>query len=383
MVGFVEFVTSMIGSSLPRSTRQLVTALALVASSGCALFRGGNQPEAPGREIVLDPVVITGDLELEKLNDEELFASGESAFASQDYPTAARYFDRLVDFHPGSRHLRPATYNAGLAHEKCGQWEDALLRFSQLADARKGKGDALDSAFRVAEVLYHLGRYGEAIQVLNELAARGDLSPGDRLQAQVQRGVCEVEGGGAEAAEKTFRAALADYQAIEDKSLVDDYYPAQAQFFLGEIYRLRYQPVSLDPDKGVDELAKDLEYKAELLLSAQGHYLRAIRIGNGYWATAAGERIGALYENLYEQLVGSPAPKELNAEEVEVYRQELRKKVRILIAKAINIYERTLETAERIGAANPFVQRTRESLRKMKELLIADAQKDDDAKNTN
>ena len=382
MVGFVEIVSPMIGSS-PRSTRQLVAALALVASSGCALFRGGNQPEAPGREIVLDPVVITGDLELEKLNDEELFASGESAFASQDYPTAARYFDRLVDFHPGSRHLRPATYNAGLAHEKCGQWEDALLRFSQLADARKGKGDALDSAFRVAEVLYHLGRYGEAIQVLNELAARGDLSPGDRLQAQVQRGVCEVEGGGAEAAEKTFRAALADYQAIEDKGLVDDYYPAQAQFFLGEIYRLRYQPVSLDPDKGVDELAKDLEYKAELLLSAQGHYLRAIRIGNGYWATAAGERIGALYENLYEQLVGSPAPKELNAEEVEVYRQELRKKVRILIAKAINIYERTLETAERIGAANPFVQRTRESLRKMKELLIADAQKDDDAKNTN
>ncbi len=139
----------------------------------------------------------------------------------------------------------------------------------------------------------------------------------------------------------------------------------------------------MDPDKGVDELAKDLEYKAELLLSAQGHYLRAIRIGNGYWATAAGERIGALYENLYEQLVASPAPKELNAEEVEVYRQELRKKVRILIAKAINIYERTLETAERIGAANPFVQRTRESLRKMKELLIADAQKDDDAKNTN
>jgi hypothetical protein len=43
---------------------------------------------------------------------------------------------------------------------------------------------------------------------------------------------------------------------------------------------------------------------------------------------------------------------------------------------------RTLETAERIGAANPFVERTRESLKKMKELLLADAQKDD-AVNTN
>src|SRR5215471_4337767 len=326
---------------LPR-TGWILTAAALAATSGCALFRGAAKPEA-AREIRMDPVEITADPRLERLNDEELFASGESAFAAHDYKQAARYFDRLVDFHPKSRHLRAATYDAGLAHEKNGDWEEALARFCVLADAPNGTGDALDAAFRVAEVLYHLGRPAEA----------------------------------------TFRAALAEYQAVEDKSLVDDFYPTQAQFFLGEIYRLRYQTISFDPGKSVDELSKDLEYKAELLLSAQGHYLRAIRMGNGYWATASGERIGGLYENLYEQMMSSPVPKELDAEEAVVYRQELRKKVRILITKAINIYERTLETAERIGAANPFVERTRESLRKMKELLLADAQKDDDERNTN
>jgi len=366
---------------LPR-TGWILTAAALAATSGCALFRGAAKPEA-AREIRMDPVEITADPRLERLNDEELFASGESAFAAHDYKQAARYFDRLVDFHPKSRHLRAATYDAGLAHEKNGDWEEALARFRVLADAPNGTGDALDAAFRVAEVLYHLGRHAEAIRILSVLCARTDLPPGDRLQAEVQRGVCELEDGQTDAAEATFRAALAEYQAVEDKSLVDDFYPTQAQFFLGEIYRLRYQTISFDPGKSVDELSKDLEYKAELLLSAQGHYLRAIRMGNGYWATASGERIGGLYENLYEQMMNSPVPKELDAEESVVYRQELRKKVRILITKAINIYERTLETAERIGAANPFVERTRESLRKMKELLLADAQKDDDERNTN
>ena len=96
-------------------------------------------------------------------------------------------------------------------------------------------------------------------------------------------------------------------------------------------------------------------------------------MGNGYWATAAGAQIGGLYENLYEHMVNSPAPPELDAEEAEVYRQELRKKIRVLLTKSINIYERTLEAAERIGAQNPFVDRTRESLRKVKELLLADA----------
>ena len=136
--------------------------------------------------------------------------------------------------------------------------------------------------------------------------------------------------------------------------------------------------MTLDPDRTADELAKDVEYKAELLLSAQGHYLRAIRIGNGYWATAAGAQIGGLYENLYDHMMNAPAPRELNAEEGELYRQELRKKIRVLITKAITVYERTLEAAERIGASSPFVEKTRESLKRMKDMLLADAKAEEE-----
>jgi hypothetical protein len=139
------------------------------------------------------------------------------------------------------------------------------------------------------------------------------------------------------------------------------------------VYRLHYEAVKLDPTRGSDKLSEDLNYKAELLLSAQGHYLRSIRVGNGYWATAAGAQIGQMYESLYEHMVNSPAPSELDAEEAQVYRQELRKKIRVLLTKSINIYERTLETAERIGSQNTFVDRTRESLRKVKEWLLTDA----------
>ena len=59
-----------------------------------------------------------------------------------------------------------------------------------------------------------------------------------------------------------------------------------------------------------------------------------------------------------------------------MYRQELRKKIRVLLTKSINIYERTLEAAERIGSQNAFVERTRESLRKVQALLLADVDAD-------
>jgi tetratricopeptide (TPR) repeat protein len=323
-------------------------------------------------------MVIQGDLELDKLNDEELFAGGTHFFAADNFGQAARYFSRLCDFHPKSPHFRAATYNAGLALEKLKQWDDALARFLVLANPERGLGDSLDASFRVAETLYHLNRFDEAVVVLKAIGGRLELPIDKQIEAKVQQGICEIERGDHESAEATLRGVLSIWQALPDRDLVDDYFPAQAQFFLGEIFRQHYEGVPLDTSKTADKLAHDLEYKSELLLSAQGHYLRSIRMGNGYWATASGQRIGGLYESMYEHMLNAAAPKELNLEEQEVYRSELRKKIRVLISKAITVYERTLEAAERIGASSPFVQQTRESLQRMKNLLLAEARDEDE-----
>lgn len=363
-------------TGVARSARgALFAVLAAVASSGCVTARGA---QGPAPEVKFEPEIITGDLELEKLNDVELFAAGTSFYAAEDFVQAARYFGRLADFHPQSPHRRAALYNAGLALEKLKQWEDAYARFLELSDPAKGSGDALDAAYRVAETLYHLERFSEAAEILAILASRPDLAVDRQIEARTQLGICELEAGKTDQAEASLRKVVTQWNEYPEREMLDDYFPAQAQFFLGEIYRQHYEAIALDPDKGTDKLAADLEYKAELLLSSQGHYLRSIRIGNGYWATAAGARIGGLYENLYDHMINAPAPKELNKDEADVYRQELRKKIRVLISKSITVYERTIEAAERIGANNPFVEKTRDSLRRMKELLLADARAEEE-----
>src|SRR5208282_6228938 len=67
---------------------------------------------------------------------------------------------------------------------------------------------------------------------------------------------------------------------------------------------------------------------------------------------------------------------ELKDEEARIYRQELRKRVRVLLTKAITVYESTLAAAERLGSSGPFVDRAREELERMKQLLLADAAED-------
>jgi tetratricopeptide (TPR) repeat protein len=333
-------------------------------------------------------VEITADLELDKLNDAELFAKGTAAYGEEDYKQAARYFGRLADFHPNSPHRNQALYNAGLSHRSLQEWEQAYQRFAELADAEKGLGDALEAAFFVAQAQYHLGLYAEAAELLATLANRQDIPVGRRIEARVHQGVCQVEMalleqaettlrmGLLEQAEATLRKALGEYQELPDKDEVSDSFPAQAHFFVGEIYRLRYEEVKLDATKGVDKLSADFHDKLDLLRSAKGHYLRSMRIRNGHWITASGTRLGEMYEDFYVHMVNAPVPPGFDEEMTEVYRQEVRKQIRALLPHAITAYEETLEAAERLGERNPFVERTRENLRRVQALYLAELEKD-------
>lgn len=344
----------------------------MLGLAGCA---GAPIASHPTETLAMPPLEVEGDAALARLNAEELFARGTSAYANGEWARAAACFERLVLAFPESPHLILAQYNAGLARERLGDWEGAREHFSAIANPA-GTGDGLDAAFHLAETLYHLGRYAEGAELLDRMARRTDLPVARRLEAQVQQGVCEVEDGRLDTGEKTLRQALALWNGADEHDTLDDYFPAQAQFFLGEIYRLHYAEVQLNPEQGADALGKELEFKAELLLSAQGHYFRTIKIGNAYWATAAGTQIGGLYQDMYQQISDSRAPSELNEEEARVYRQELRKRVRVLLTKAITVYESTLAAAERLGSSGPFVERARENLERMKQLLLADATED-------
>lgn len=338
-------------------------------AGGCQTTSAGTRSEP----LVFEPALIEGDLEFERLNDEELFAVGTAAFGAEDWAQAARAFDRIADFHPESRHAASSRFNAGLSFERLEAWDEALERYQRLADPARGTGDALDATYRSATMLYQLGRLDEAAALLDVLVQREDLPAAQRLQALVERGVCEKDAGRLEVAEKTLREVLSRHEALEAADDAPDvYFAAQAQFHLAEIYRTHFQAVQLDPAKGVKQLSQDLEYKSQLLLSAQGHYLRCIRLGHGEWATAASAQVGGLYEALWDEMSQAPTPPDLTVEEASVYRSELRKKIRVLISKSINVYERTLETAVRIGAKNPYIERTRASLERMKDLLVAE-----------
>jgi tetratricopeptide (TPR) repeat protein len=364
--------------------RGLAAAVALAALAACAGARRVPPPpaaadagapigappaeDAPPMVEVPEPEAVEvgrEDLELALKGDEELFAIGEAAFAAGEFARAANAFSRVADLFPGSRRHAAALYDAGLSRQRLGQWALALARFRRFQAEYEGP-DALEAAFREAECHYHLGDRAAARAVLDRLAARDGLAPALRVRALAQRGVVEYEAGDLDAAERSLRLAAQAHAEAEKAEPLDPYDAAQAQFYLGEIQRTLFEAIALDPAAGEERLARALEDKSQLLLGAQGHYLRAIRLGHAGWAVAAGERIGALYDALHAQLVGAPDPPGLSAEERAAYRAELRRRTRVLVAKAVAAYEQTLAAARRSGVDNRHVEQAQASLERLR-----------------
>ena len=332
---------------------------------------------APDRTIHFAPIEIKSSpasMAVDSLNDEELFAIGTAAMASGDNAKAVLHFERLADFFPASKHRPKALYDSGLLLEKMKDFAGAVGRFTQAVKAfGETTKDGIDARFKLADAYFFLGEYDAAQQVLQALAQAPEVTPLEQAQADTRRGIVLFTAGRLDEAELLLRKTI-DFihQDLADE-VQDEYLPSQAEFYVAEIFRQHFLQAKLDPATSTkEELINDLEYKAQMLLSAQGHYLRCIRFGHPEWATASGFRIGELYQKLYGQMVNSKVPLGLNAEEAQVYRDELKSRIRVLVTKAIDAYEETLSTAQRVGATNPFVAETRAELDQMKSLLVQD-----------
>lgn len=352
--------------------KRRATAWSLVAALlGCAHVQA--PPPGPRQVIRFPAVVITGNPHdpLAGLGDQQLLARGEASFKAKNFKDAAAAFDRLVAAYPGSPEVQGALYDAGLAWAHLGNYEISFERFQAVIQRDPSGKDGLDASFRAAEALYALGRFDQAAGLLQQIERRPGLDAPERAEATVKRGICLFDAGQLDPAERELREALRQYRQGGLLGEVDVYFPSQAWFYLGEIYRRYFMEIKFDPNgESEEKLQRDLETKAELLLTAQGHYLRCIRLGDPEWATASGFRVGELYQQLYEALVGAPVPRQLDAEEQAAYRKTLARRLRVLVQKAVEVYDRTLDAADRTGAHNPFVARARASLTRLKNLVI-------------
>ena len=318
----------------------------------------------------MEPMVFAAqpDGHVETVDAASLFERAGAAYGDKDFDAALALFDRVVKEFTDSRYVVPSLYNAGLALEAKGDLVAAAARYRRITVEHADAKEAIDAWYRLGFVLAQAKNWPAAVDTYGQILQRKDLTLGDRVEALARRGVAQFSARDLLAAEHTFRDELAYFHAHESEERLDsDFFVAMGAYYLGECAHEMYKalPVRL-PER---QLTRDLEAKARQLLVAQSRFLDAMRVNNGEWATAAGFQIGSLYREFYDDLVGAPVPPELKGEARDVYLEEVRKQVKTLLQKAVNIHEKNVLMAERIGEKNEWVRRSNEQMEQLKKLL--------------
>jgi tetratricopeptide (TPR) repeat protein len=360
----------------------------LTALAGCATTPSPPAPivppSAPVTEYEMEPIKIQAvkgpeGVHIESFDAAELFEAGGAALSEKRFDAAVAAYDRLLKEFNDSRYSKAAIYNTGLAYQGKKDWQGAIERFKVLTEHYEATPDAKDAQFQIGASYAELENWPTSAEVFAQILQRKDLTADDRIEALGRRGFAQFRLKDLDTAERTFKSALAYFQQIEvQERLETDFYLGLCKYHLGEIPHERFRAVPLRlPQK---QMGIDMEEKARLLLWAQRQYIDTIKLGNPQWASASGFQIASLYEEFYDAFVHAPIPPELqgtaNEEKRQVYFEELRKKIRILLEKSLQVHEQNLLMMERLGVQNEWRDKSKLAYAKLQHLLDPSASVD-------
>ena len=357
-----------------RSTKILAIAQLFLAAA-CTT---GRQLK-PAREISLEPLFVgaekDAELGLSVYDARTLLEGGLERQRAGDLKQAVIFFQRLRERFPESEHLPAALFNLGACLEELGRREGAAECWRSIFDNYPHAPQWLPAAFRLGRLLAELGRAEEAVSVLDRYLARPELGVDDWLWGLLERARAHLLMENQWEAESDLRRLLALYKQHERQEYLDPAPAAEAEFMLARLAdeRFRRAPLRLPEE----QMQQDLEQKAELLLEAQAAYLRVVRLGDAYWATEAGYRIGGLYLELHRAMAEAPLPEDLSAEEACTYRRLLAERTAVLLRKALHVLEQTVELAQRSGVRSQTVAVARQEIERIEQQALAAGAKHD------
>lgn len=350
-----------------------------MAHSGCAHTPSAQTSRtASMQKIEMDPIELTRSgastpIQIEAHDAPTLFQEGGEHLDAERYAEAAASYDHLIRSFPDSPYVSPALFNAGLAYEGLGRFADAAERYRRvpLSDGTDGGKVAKDAALRLGACYAELKRWPASIEVYEKVLRREDLNLSERLESMSRRALGLFESGDLKLAEEGFNDTLAYYKANKElERLESSFFIAMARFYSAHIGHRRFRELPLRLPQ--PQLEQDMQALARQFLATQEGYIETIRLKDPMWASAAGYQVGALYRELYDALVKSPFPKELDSELKRiVYSELLKSNLRTLLEKGRAILAKNLEMAGRVGVKNGWIEKSSAELEEISKLLVA------------
>ncbi|MCB9640356.1 MAG: tetratricopeptide repeat protein [Myxococcales bacterium] len=332
----------------------VITFLSLCLATTAVAAPPTSRPTAtkpPMTHLEIDPMLLRAKdgkvRTIQQLDLRELYLAAAKAYKLKKYDDAIKLYQVIRTYYPMHNYIFAALYNEALAHEDKGDHNAAIKLYLEVVQHHaKHTQLALNARFRLAACYGKQKQWQKAFQLYDALL-QGNLSDEDRIDALAYAGEALFFLRQFDQAQPLLRLAVALHSRKEAPLGKINYAAAMAHYYWARIYHTRFTERVFHLPQ--NKMKEDLDDKARNLLRAQRLYLQTIKLRHAEWALAAVYQIGKMYEEMYEAMMKAPIPTELNKEEKAIYVQELRKKIKILLDKALVTYFRNLQLAQRIG----------------------------------
>lgn len=346
---------------------------------GFGLLQGCVKPsqvivQTPQKQVLaMEPLVFISRqgkvIQIEQMTDEQLFDQAGQSFRAGQFQHARQYYTRLVERYPQSEHLESGLYNLGLTLERLNDFSTAVTVYTRLASRKLDEKTLRDTQFRLAAALLGAKQWSRAEILLLQLRAIPALPATDQIEVLARLGVALQEQNKDPEALESFNQAIRLYHRASQKEyLGNDYFAAMSQYRIATFFERRFR--SRQFRATMVQMREDLQAKSEDLLTAQAHYMRSIRIRHPHWVVASLYQIGDMYRQMFDDMVKAPLPK-LTTEEQQMYQCMLKKRLRVLLTKAIYAFERNVQAGQVLGVRdNTWMQKTQQSLHQLRQKVI-------------
>lgn len=335
------------------------------ASSPAVKTVNDKKPE----QVIEVPTVVVTPLEDGQIQAE--FERAKGLLLAGEHRAAAQIFDKLAKARPDSEVEPPCLYNAAVAYESYGAWDESLARLRELLRRFPGYTLERNALMRMGRTLAHVERWSELVTVTDQLIKRTDLALLEMVEVRGMRGLGLVE---QDMVDEALREVSMARDIIERERFGEAGKPpielAMVWFALGEVRRKKSEQIVFVPLPA--NFAETLERRCQGLLDAQRAYTDTMRSLDARWTAMAGYRLGQLYQDLYRDVMRIPPPAKADTlRKKQLFEGAMRLRYRVLLEKGLDMMNGTVRMADRTRESSAWVTRAQEAQRAL-ELALAD-----------
>lgn len=267
---------------------------------------------------------------------------------------------------PDSEQVDKSLMKAAQLSETLPDYRRAAENYLELVNIRPHSEFAASALYNAAVCYENLGKHERAGELFESYSATYKNDPEKRIEAMCKSGDAAFRRQDYKRAKDIFNSVLRYYQSNRNSGQVlDEFYAAQAQFMLGEVYFTHYLKIKL-----IEPLQKNIQRKESTLQVIVKAYNDAATYQIADWKTAALHKLGEAFEEFGHFWWSSERPAGLDATQMASYEATLRgNKVEPFQLKALEFYQSNIKLGEENNIQNDWVTRSRTRLAALENVL--------------